>query len=212
MAYFGRGALRAYFYQAQMGKCHYCHAHMTMQSEGAMICTVEHKKPRSQGGDNRLGNLVGACLLCNNMRGTIDYWVFKEYIQVYGNARSMKVVLKSISREKYQKHEKMWSVILADRTDLRQFVPPNVRLVVPYAGRRPWLVKTRLLLANLYKKGNANEWVSNDNDDTIRSEPGGNGLSYLGQWVGIGNRDLQRTASDNETVLDYDGDLSPSQQ
>jgi hypothetical protein len=38
--------------------------------------TLEHLKPKSKGGDNRIENLRVACLQCNKSRGNHDEWTY----------------------------------------------------------------------------------------------------------------------------------------
>ena len=67
---------------AQRGRCYYCdlpmwddaaaavpreHSRMKMPLK-ALRCTAEHLHPRSEGGVNTAGNIVAACLYCNNQR------------------------------------------------------------------------------------------------------------------------------------------------
>lgn len=67
---------------AQGGRCYYCDLPMwddstaTLSQEHCRIklplkalrCTAEHLHPRSEGGGNKAGNIVAACLYCNNHR------------------------------------------------------------------------------------------------------------------------------------------------
>ena len=45
---------------------------------GFQYANVDHKICRSAGGSDDLSNLVLACIVCNNARGTMPYEVFKR--------------------------------------------------------------------------------------------------------------------------------------
>lgn len=51
-------------------KCHYCNEPAT---------TVDHIHLKSKGGKYTEENLVACCFECNNLRGDIDYEIFKTY-------------------------------------------------------------------------------------------------------------------------------------
>jgi 5-methylcytosine-specific restriction endonuclease McrA len=67
---------------AQGGRCYYCdlpmwddthstfsrkHCRITVLLK-ALRCTAEHLHPRSEGGVDTTGNIVAACVYCNNQR------------------------------------------------------------------------------------------------------------------------------------------------
>lgn len=131
-------SLRSYLFHEQRGKCHYCNVTMTMKTTGKYHCTVDHKVPKSWGGSDLIGNLVGACFTCNNMRGTIQYWAFKMYITIYGNKRTIKEVLRAVTREEYIAQQKMWDAIHGFRQKPEAMININVR--------RPCLVDIRKFL------------------------------------------------------------------
>ncbi len=49
-------------------RCFYCQAPMVF-----MAATIDHMKPRSAGGTNRLSNLVLACAPCNHAKGNHEH-------------------------------------------------------------------------------------------------------------------------------------------
>jgi hypothetical protein len=67
---------------AQDGRCYYCDLPMwdktmsramrTANKDTShlpqMVCTAEHLRPRSEGGDDTPSNIVAACLYCNQAR------------------------------------------------------------------------------------------------------------------------------------------------
>ena len=50
----------------QKGRCCYCRRPF---GKGPLRVTLEHKKPRRDGGGNNIENLAAACLHCNQHRG-----------------------------------------------------------------------------------------------------------------------------------------------
>jgi 5-methylcytosine-specific restriction endonuclease McrA len=50
-------------------QCYYCRVVMCHEVPG-LEPTVDHKIPRSRGGDNQVANLVWACITCNQLKGT----------------------------------------------------------------------------------------------------------------------------------------------
>lgn len=55
-------------------KCHYCGSSESL--------TLDHKKPRSRGGDHSDENLVTCCSACNTAKGTASYEDFIEKFQL----------------------------------------------------------------------------------------------------------------------------------
>ena len=64
-----RRALREYIEALHQGRCGYCGVSET--GTGAAL-TVDHFRPRSQGGDDEEDNLVLRCHACDEFKG--DYW------------------------------------------------------------------------------------------------------------------------------------------
>lgn len=69
-------------------QCHYCEIPLDISAQQVLARppwtpTSDHVIPRSAGGCDALGNLVLACLLCNNRRASIPY---AEYLQRLGLA------------------------------------------------------------------------------------------------------------------------------
>lgn len=54
-----------------IGECHYC---------GGKATTRDHKRPKSKGGGSANGNVVPACRLCNQIKGSMDYEEFLAFI------------------------------------------------------------------------------------------------------------------------------------
>mgnify|MGYP001617680497 CR=1 FL=1 len=64
------------------GRCAYCgnilsYRHDDNQSN---IFTLDHFKPKSEGGTNRQENLFPSCLRCNNLKSSFDINVFRQYL------------------------------------------------------------------------------------------------------------------------------------
>lgn len=153
-----RSSMRLYLYHIQGGKCHYCSHQMTKQANvGRYFATEDHVVTRSQGGGHGLGNLVGACFTCNNMRGKIPYHYFKQYIAMHGNEEKISSVLKNLTREQYERHKTMYDAVRTGfyHLDVDHVHPEQTRPMFPVAApppppiqiepffRRAYLHKTR---------------------------------------------------------------------
>lgn len=144
---------RMYLFHMQGGKCHYCTRQMTRKPVGKYFATEDHILPRSQGGSSMIANLVGACFTCNNMRGSIPYHYFKQYIFLHGNDRKISAVLRDLTREEYERHQLMYdsvrrnyySVHIERELDPLPFVeqPIVVQKPVETLYRRAFLHQTR---------------------------------------------------------------------
>lgn len=53
--------------ERQDGKCAYC----LRPFSAALIATMDHVRPKSKGGTNRMDNLVLACSPCNQLKGDL---------------------------------------------------------------------------------------------------------------------------------------------
>ena len=76
-------------------KCHYCGKKLSLRDDGLPLeyyrslrilneyqrLTLDHKKPISRGGTDRLYNLVIACASCNTRRGDMPYLKFLSFIR-----------------------------------------------------------------------------------------------------------------------------------
>lgn len=79
------GYWRDFLFQDQRGFCKYCARQMTMDIEDEhLVCTIDHVKPRAEGGHTLVENIVGACRQCNNGRGVIPYEIFARYVRRFG--------------------------------------------------------------------------------------------------------------------------------
>ena len=67
-------ALKAAF-ECFGGHCFHCKAFMDAQAFSS-CCTLDHLKPRKNGGTDDLYNLVYACLPCNRKKGSADLICF----------------------------------------------------------------------------------------------------------------------------------------
>lgn len=144
-------SLRSYLFYEQRGKCHYCNVPMTLKTSGKYFCTKDHKVPKSMGGSDMVLNLVGACNTCNNMRGTIPYWAFKQFIQLYGNSRKVNQVLRSLTREEYEKHKRMWDAIHEYKSYDHTVPYEPAPLPVMPSYRRPFLSDARIAVHHIVK-------------------------------------------------------------
>lgn len=120
---------RIYLWQKQRGKCHYCRIQMTKHPNGKYFVTEDHIIPKSRGGSRELTNLVGACHTCNNMRGTIDYKHFKDFIEVHGNKQPIRDVMSALTAEQYEARKAMYDGVRAG--SYMTHVPPWQRQAPP---------------------------------------------------------------------------------
>jgi 5-methylcytosine-specific restriction endonuclease McrA len=58
--------------------CYYCHAVLT--NTGHRRLTWDHKIPKSKGGKRTPNNLVPACFICNQEKGTMSEEQFKAIL------------------------------------------------------------------------------------------------------------------------------------
>lgn len=60
-------------------RCHYCST-LTGYEKGEPEPTVDHFVPWSKGGSNALWNQVLACKDCNQDKGDMDGWAYKDLL------------------------------------------------------------------------------------------------------------------------------------
>jgi 5-methylcytosine-specific restriction endonuclease McrA len=80
-----KGGIRRKLWNAQKGKCCYCGVQMEPPNKGGRkpnMATLEHLKPRSQGGGSHPDNYALACCDCNSHRGgmNISWLEFATYV------------------------------------------------------------------------------------------------------------------------------------
>lgn len=66
-------------FQRQRGRCHYCKRPMNLGGGGPSHATRDHVVPRAQGGKDA-GNLVAACVTCNQRKGCMDVADFWQWL------------------------------------------------------------------------------------------------------------------------------------
>ncbi len=135
-------SLRNYLFYSQRGKCHYCNIHMDRKPKGKFFCTEDHIIPRSMGGSDLIGNLVGACLTCNNMRGSIPYEEFKTFIQLHGNRVPIKEVLKSLTPEQYLLYKVVYDAVRWHHYQ-SHLAFSQKDMMPPLHARRPYINEAR---------------------------------------------------------------------
>lgn len=70
---------RAVLYLKQNGLCYWCGYPMVWTKNHARYPTLEHRIPRSLGGNNAIDNLAVACTMCNQDRGNNIMYKPKEF-------------------------------------------------------------------------------------------------------------------------------------
>lgn len=88
------GGFRRKIYRLQSGKCCYCSKEMTLPKSKSpnaesSCATVEHLRPVSEGGSDKLNNLAIACRKCNELRGAsganwLEFATIIEELRDYG--------------------------------------------------------------------------------------------------------------------------------
>lgn len=142
----GNTSTRYGLYKEQKGKCHYCQVHMHMGDTTSFIlkataCTIDHVVPKAKGGRNTRSNYVGACLLCNNLRGSRPYGPFRWFVSKYGNKQTPEEVVRYITREQYDAEILMWAPLLGYYVPLPEKEP---EIIIPkWKERRRILVEVR---------------------------------------------------------------------
>jgi len=69
-------------YQKQNGKCFYCGAELIIGSNKAQGWSLDHKTPRSKGGNNHYSNFVLCCRLCNSVKRDMEFETFETILKV----------------------------------------------------------------------------------------------------------------------------------
>lgn len=76
-------------------RCFYCER----KFDNKIKKTKEHIIPKSKGGNNNLNNLVYACIECNELRGNMEFYEFKDYLQnIINKNKSIKIKNYSLNR------------------------------------------------------------------------------------------------------------------
>jgi hypothetical protein len=113
-----RNTRREQIHWEQRGKCYYCACHMVLgiQKPGEradeFLCTEDHLTPVSMGGSDQRDNVVGACFLCNNIRGTISYDAFKWFVKTYGRGAVPMATYRSLAKTDTSPNLKYWLELL----------------------------------------------------------------------------------------------------
>lgn len=174
----GNTSIRQALYKAQRGRCHYCGVQMVMgrhkssQRVSRNVCTIDHIVPKSIGGRNSWNNYVGACLACNNMRGSRPYKAFRWFIDTYGRDRPPEEVFRSIDREEFLKSKDMWlSLVRIEK-------PPEIILAPKWKTRRNILMDVRATIEPTVSSFDIFE-VNSIWGKYLKLERGGGNLSSL---------------------------------
>lgn len=72
--------------------CIYCSCELTLES-----MTIDHIKPRSEGGSNMLYNMAACCYKCNNLKSNVDHKLFIEMIREDGGIEKIQAIVRSKS-------------------------------------------------------------------------------------------------------------------
>ena len=69
--------------------CVYCSCELTLEN-----MTVDHIKPKSEGGSNMLYNMAACCYKCNNLKSDMDHKMFIELIKEDGGIEKIREIVK----------------------------------------------------------------------------------------------------------------------
>lgn len=100
-------------------RCHYCK--LKVQDDLPHMhprrASIDHKKPRSKGGSNRIDNLLTACCNCNSDKANMAYDVYRWFRHMIMRGYNRHELLQAISE-----FEKCQSGETADAADLKSAV------------------------------------------------------------------------------------------
>jgi hypothetical protein len=85
---------------AQDYLCHYCRRKIFLHGGGkraGCVATVDHRRPLSQGGDERRINLVAACWDCNNQKGDMTE---RAFMKILPGIKEQRELVRSLRRER----------------------------------------------------------------------------------------------------------------
>lgn len=77
--------LRLRLWLAAAGRCYWCCRLMTTKRRQPHAATVEHLRPRCDGGTDRRDNLALACRRCNGLRGHLPHSTFAGIVAAFGD-------------------------------------------------------------------------------------------------------------------------------
>lgn len=158
---------RSYVWSASKGICHYCKRKMELYGGGQLRFTVDHKKPKARKGNDQTRNLIASCRRCNELKGSVGYNDFREFISVYGFinvARKMR----SLTHEEYMANQRMWNsihgIMPSVSTDIVLKPEPNPTippLIYPsdnlfVRASREYLRSTRMLIGAMNGQAQTN--------------------------------------------------------
>lgn len=61
-----------------------------------LLLTIEHKDAKSRGGTNNYSNLGCSCIICNQIKGSLNHTEFKQYYKVLQTLYGMNKVCVNI--------------------------------------------------------------------------------------------------------------------
>lgn len=70
---------------------------------GVREATIDHLKPRSDGGNNEMRNLVAACSECNTEKGSLPYAVYMKFRHDRDRMKYLNVVIVDQHKSKRRK-------------------------------------------------------------------------------------------------------------
>lgn len=78
----------------QYGSCFYCKCFVCMNLGFDNTITIDHVIPKSKGGTRLIENMVGACMLCNNIKQDMSV---NEFMKLLLNEQLYKIKLEQYS-------------------------------------------------------------------------------------------------------------------
>lgn len=169
----GRFLRREALYYMQKSRCFYCNHKMALyiprrdEKPSDFMCTEDHLVPQSMGGSDERENVVAACFLCNNIRGSVHWNDFKWFVNKYGRGSKPIVVFMGLDKKgtDYLEHQHRWKELtkparwVAFRKDEDRIIDYGhtytpVLSVAPvnFTGRRNFVSASRRVISEIVKE------------------------------------------------------------
>jgi 5-methylcytosine-specific restriction endonuclease McrA len=143
-------ALKTVLFRRYGAVCHYCgkecQLYLTDETTRGDLLSLDHKVPRSKGGQHSLDNVVLCCLSCNSRKGTQSYEQFRRLMR--DNVRMLDASAQ-LDAPYYQagrkvRHSVFGEGVITNATEVPKFGDTEVTVVFANKG-------TKKIMARLAK-------------------------------------------------------------
>lgn len=191
-----RAKKRKLLWERDGGKCHFCLQPTVLPVQGldkqysGKMATLDHIIPQSEGGTDKLTNLVLACANCNQNRGTIDYYEFFRIMATPNGWFEYKRKRQSeTSKAKNEAKQKAADERLMAEAKARVIRDANRRLGMfrhVESHLKKWIAEERTMPVDELAQ---REWALDQmsRQGTINNQCGPNGLKLLHGWISQAN-------------------------